>query len=245
MKSARVYVTSLGLYQIFLNGKKVGDRIFTPGWTSYNKRLQYQTYDVTAMIQQKNAIGAILGDGWYRGNIGFGGQHNYYGDKLAFLAQLQMNYTDGTSETIITDQNWKVSNGPILESDIYNGETYDARLEMKGWKSPGFNDGKWRQVAILDHYQKYLIAPQGVPVRAIEEIKPVKLLTTPKGETVFDMGQNMVGWVRLKVKGNKGDMITLKFAEVLDKEGNFYTDKPAVCKSYRYLYFKRRWRRNF
>ncbi len=230
IKSARVYVTSLGLYQLFLNGKKVSTDLFTPGWTSYKNRIQYQTYDVTSMIQPKNSIGAILGDGWYRGNIGWGNANGYYGSKLALLAQLQINYTDGTSELIGTDQSWKVSNGPITESDIYNGETYDARKEMPGWASTGFDDSKWGKVAIVDQSKKILIAPQGVVVKAIEEIKPVKLITTPKGETVYDMGQNMVGWVRLKIQGKKGDQVTLKFAEVLDKSGNFYTDNLRAAK---------------
>jgi alpha-L-rhamnosidase len=231
VKSARVYVTSLGIYQLFLNGKKVSSDLFTPGWTSYKNRIQYQTYDVTSMIQSKNSIGAILGDGWYRGNIGWVSQNGYYGSKLALLAQLQINYADGTSEMIVTDQNWKSSNGPITESDIYNGETYDARMEMPGWANTGFDDSKWGKVAVLDQSKKILIAPQGVAVKAIEEIKPVKLITTPSGETVFDMGQNMVGWVRLKVQGKKGDQVTLKFAEVLDKAGNFYTDnlRNAKC----------------
>lgn len=231
VSSDRVYVTSLGLYQLFLNGKKVGDELFTPGWTSFNKRLQYQTYDVTAMVQQKNAIGAVLGDGWYRGNIGWGNQHSYYGDKLALLVQLKIDYTDGTSETIVSDKNWKVSNGPILESDIYNGEKYDARLEMKGWANAGFDEGSWQNVAEMDRPSTKLIAPQGVAVKAIEEIKPIKLIKTPKGENVLDMGQNMVGWVRLKVNGKKGDVVTLQFAEVLDKEGNFYMDnlRSAKC----------------
>ncbi|MCF6333040.1 MAG: glycoside hydrolase family 78 protein [Draconibacterium sp.] len=231
IKSARVYVTSLGLYELFLNGEKVGDELFTPGWTSYNKRLQYQTYNVTSMLQKNNAIGAILGDGWYRGNIGFRGQHSYYGDKLALLLQLKIDYTDGTSKTIVSDKNWKVSNGPILESDIYNGETYDARLEMNGWKSTGFDSSNWKTVSGLNHSKDKLIAPQGVPVKAIEEITPIKLLTTPKGETVLDMGQNMVGWVRVKVKGKKGDVVQLKFAEVLDKEGNFYTANLRSAKA--------------
>jgi alpha-L-rhamnosidase len=231
ISSARVYMTSLGVYELFLNGKKVGDELFTPGWTSYNKRLQYQTYDVTSMLQKDNAIGAVLGDGWYRGNIGFKGQRSYYGDKLALLLQLKIEYTDGTSETIISDKNWKVSNGPILESDIYNGETYDARLEMPGWKSIDFDSGDWKSVTDLDHPKDNLIAPQGVPVKAIEEITPIELLTTPKGEIVLDMGQNMVGWVRIKVKGNKGDVVKVKFAEVLDKEGNFYIANLRAAKA--------------
>lgn len=229
--SARIYATSLGLYQLFINGKKVSTDLFTPGWTSYKNRVQYQTYDVTSMIQSRNALGVMLGDGWFRGNIGWGNESGYYGTKLALLAQLQLTYSDGSYELIGTDQSWKVSNGAILQSDIYNGETYDARLEMKGWDSAGFNESSWGKVGLFEWTKKNLVAPQGVPVNAVEEIKPVKLITTPKGETVFDMGQNMVGWVRLNIQGKKGDQITLKFAEVLDKEGNFYTENLRAAKA--------------
>lgn len=231
IKSARVYVTSRGLYQLFLNGKKVSSDLFTPGWTSYNKRLQYQTYDVTSMLQERNSLGAILGDGWYRGKIGWSSQDGYYGTQLALLAQLRINYTDGTSETVTTDKSWKVNTGAILESGIYDGETYDARLEMPGWDQPGFDDSNWENVSVVSQPKDILVAPRGVPVRAIQEIKPVRLLTTPEGETVFDMGQNMVGWVRLKVHGEKGDRVVLKFAEVLDKEGNFYTANLRSAKA--------------
>jgi alpha-L-rhamnosidase len=229
--SARIYATSLGLYKLYLNGTKVGDELFTPGWTSYNKRLQYQTYDVTEMIRKRNALGAVLGDGWYRGYIGWNDQRNYYGEQLALLAQLHIIYTDGTEETIVTDQGWKSSNGPILRSDIYNGEQYDARLEMKGWAKPGFNGSEWKSVEITDHSKSVLVAPQGVPVMAVEEIQPISAITTPKGEKVLDMGQNMVGWARLRVRGNAGDTVIMKFAEVLDKEGNFYMDnlRAADC----------------
>lgn len=230
VQSARVYVTALGLYELRINGKKVGSDLFTPGWTSYKNRIQYQTYDVTSMLAAKNTIGAILGDGWYRGNIGFSGQRSYYGDKSAVLAQLVINYSDGTSETISTDSEWKATTGPILSSDIYNGESYDARMEMNGWDQTGYNDSNWKSATVYDFTKSKLIAPQGVPVQAIQEIKPIKLIKTPKGETVLDMGQNMVGLVRLKVKGNSGDKIVLKFAEVLDKAGNFYTDNLRAAK---------------
>lgn len=230
VKSARACVTSLGLYEFYLNGQKVSDQLFTPGWTSFNKRLQYQTYDVTSLIQQKNAIGAMLGDGWYRGNMGWQDQRNYYGEKLALLVQLKIDYTDGSTETIVSDKNWRTSTGPIVESDIYNGEMYDARLEMDGWNNTGFDASNWETVAILDKSKDLLIAPQSVPVKAVEEIKPIEQITTPKGEMVFDMGQNMVGWVRIKMKGNKGDKVVLKFAEVLDKEGNFYTANLRAAK---------------
>ena len=231
VKSARIYVSALGLYELYLNGEKVGDELFTPGWTSYKNRIQYQTYDVTSMLKSDNALGAILGDGWYRGNIGFRDQRNYYGDKLALIAQLHITYSDGTTETIGTDENWKATTGPIIFSDIYNGETYDARLEIPGWATTGFNDSNWGTVAKFDHPKNILIAPQGVPVKAVEEISPIEIITTPNGETVFDMGQNMVGWVRLKVQGNRGDKVTLKFAEVLDKEGNFYIENLRAAKA--------------
>ena len=232
IKSAKVYVTSLGLYQLFLNGAKVSSDLFTPGWTSYNKRLQYQTYDVTSMVKGQNALGVVVSDGWYRGNIGFSKQSNYYGKKLALLLQLKLTYADGKTETITSDNTWKVNaNGPIIESDIYNGEGYDANLELTGWDKSGYDMSKWSSVANIETNKALLIAPQGVPVTAVEELKPVKLITTPKGETVYDLGQNMVGWVRIKVSGNKGDQVTLKFAEVLDKAGNFYTDNLRAAKA--------------
>jgi alpha-L-rhamnosidase len=224
IESARIYASALGLYELSINGQKVGNDLFTPGWTSYNARVQYQTYDVTPLLKSENAIGAIVGDGWYRGNIGWSGQRNYYGEKTALFVHLHIYYTDGTNELIVTDNSWKVSTGPILESDIYNGEVYDARLELTGWNQPGFDDRNWILPGTIDFSTEKLIAPQGVPVKAMHELKPVKLIKTPKGETVIDMGQNMVGWVKLKVNGNAGDQVTLKFAEVLDKEGNFYTD---------------------
>jgi len=230
VKSARLYITSLGLYQVFINGKKVSNDLFTPGWTSYNKRLQYQTYDVSAMISDKTTLGAILGDGWYRGSIGWG-QNNYYGDQLALLLQLNIEYTDGTNELVTTDPGWKITTGPISSSEIYHGETYDARLEMPGWNMPGFDDSKWGNAVTINHSKDILISSASNAVKPIQEIVPVKFFKTPKGENVFDMGQNMVGWVRLKVKGSKGDQITLKFAEILDKEGNFYTENLRVARA--------------
>lgn len=231
IKSARVYVTSLGVYQLYFNGEKVSSDLFTPGYTSYNKRLQYQTYDVTQMVQQNNTIGAIVGDGWYRGNIGWKGEYAYYGKQLAFLVQLQINYNDGSSATIVSNADWKASYGPILESDMYNGEKYDARLEMDGWANNGFDDSKWVKVEILNHPKDILIAPQGPPVKAIEKIKPKKIITTPKGEIVLDLGQNIVGWARMKVNGQKGDKVTLSFAEVLDKNGNFFTTNLRLAEA--------------
>ena len=229
--SARLYISSHGLYQVFINGEKVTSDLFTPGWTSYNKRTQYQTYDITNLLKPQNAIGAIVGDGWYRGNIGGKVQRNYFGDKSALIAQMEITFSDGTSQLIATDGSWKTGNGPLILSDIYNGETYDATLETEGWDLPGFKAGSYITAIILDHPKNILIAPVSYPVRAIAEQIPQKIITTPKGETVYDMGQNMVGWIRLKVKGNRGDHVILKFAEVLDKEGNFYTDNLRKAKA--------------
>jgi alpha-L-rhamnosidase len=225
IESVRAYVTSHGLYEMYLNGRRVGDYVFTPGWTSYNKRLQYQTYDITELIRQgRNAVGVILGDGWYRGYIGFAGQRNFYGQRLALLMQIQIKYRDGRQQIVGTDQNWKASTGPILMSDLYNGETYDARLEKIAWSEPGYQDGNWSGVNVVQHRKDILIAPAGPPVRKIEEVKPVNIIKSPRGETVVDMGQNMVGWVRLKVQGPAGTTVTLRHAEVLDSQGNFYTE---------------------
>ena len=225
---ARAYVTSHGLYEVQLNGCRVGDQVFTPGWTSYHKRLQYQTYDVTDLLWQgENALGVTLGNGWYRGEIS--GRRNIYGPRLALLLQIRVIYRDGREETIGTDQNWKAATGPILMSEIYYGESYDARLE-EAWAEPGFDDRQWSRVRVAAHRKDNLVAPPGPPVRKIEELRPVNIFKTPAGETVVDMGQNMVGWVRLKVQGSAGKTVTLRHAEVLDKQGNFYTENLRAAK---------------
>ena len=228
---ARAYISAHGLYEAELNGKRVGNQVFTPGWTSYNNRLQYQTYDVTGLLHKgRNAIGVILGDGWHRGNIGWVRNRNAYGDKLSLILQIDVTYSNGKTERILSDDSWSASTGPILLSDIYNGETYDARLENKSWSSIGFDDKDWQKVKLVDLPKTTLICPQGPPVKRIEEIKPIAIIKTPKGETVFDMGQNMVGRLRIKVKGEAGSVITLYHAEVLDKDGNFYIENLRSAK---------------
>jgi alpha-L-rhamnosidase len=220
VQQARAYVTSHGLYELHLNGKRVGDQLFTPGWTSYDKRIQYQTYDVTDLVKNgANAVGAVLGSGWYR----FKGRR-LYGDHLALLLQINITYKDGREEIVGTDGNWKSSTGPIVMSEIYDGETYDARLEKTGWTMAGYNDAQWESVRTADYRKDNLWAPAGPPVRRIDEIRPVKIIHTPAGATVLDMGQNMVGWARLNVQGPAGATVTLRFAEVLDQQGNFYTE---------------------
>ena len=229
---ARVYVTSHGYYELHLNGKKIGDQVLTPGWTDYAKRLQYQVYDITnQVIKGNNAIGAVLGDGWYRGTLAWGNNWAIYGKKLGLLLQLIITYTDGTESQVVTDETWKGFNdGAIRMNDIYNGETYDARKKVTGWDMPGFGDKNWMKISIGNYSNNNLIASEGSPVRKIQEIKPIKIIRTPNGSLVVDMGQNMVGWVRLKVKGEKGTVVTLRHAEVLDKFGEFYTTNLRVAK---------------
>jgi alpha-L-rhamnosidase len=231
VRQARAYVTSHGLYELHLNGQRVGDQVFTPGWTSYNKRLQYQTYDVTRLLSKGgNVVGVVLGDGWYRGNIGFSGQRNFYGNRLALLLQIQIKYEDGHEEIVGTDSTWKASTGPILLSEIYHGETYDARLEKTGWLTPGYDANNWSKVKVVELGKDILIAPAGPPVRKVEVLTPIAIVKTRAGDTVVDMGQNMVGWVRLKAQGPAGTTITLHHAEVLDKDGNFYTENLRAAK---------------
>jgi len=230
IQSATAYITAHGLYEAQINGKRVGDAYLTPGWTSYNKRLQYQVYDVTGLLQSgANAIGVTLGSGWYRGYIGFSGQKNFYGKDIALLLQLDITYADGSRESVVTDESWKSSNGSILSSEIYHGETIDARNEKPGWTTTGFKDADWSGVKVASFGYGNLLATYNEPIRKHETFKAVKLITTPTGEKVIDFGQNLVGWVQVKVSGEAGKIITLYHAEVLDKAGNFYTEnlRPA------------------
>lgn len=232
IKSATAFITAHGLYEAQINGKRVGDAYLTPGWTSYNKRLQYQAYDVTALLKNgANAIAVTLGDGWYRGNFSFDHKRNIYGKDIALLFQLELVYTDGTTATILSDAGWKSSTGAIRSSIIYGGELIDARLEKKGWELAGYNDKDWANVKTANFSKDVLVATYNEPIKKHETIQPIKILKTPKGEQVIDFGQNLVGWVKLKVKGKAGDMITVSHAEVLDKNGNFYTENLRKAKA--------------
>jgi len=217
VERARLYVTALGVYEAHLNGAVIGDHVLAPGWTTYTHRLRYQTFDVTDLLHEgRNAIGAMLGDGWYRGPLGFGGgRRSIYGDHLALLAQLEIVYTDGTTDRVVTDEGWRAATGPILTSGLYDGETYDARLERAGWAKPGYDDHTWTSVRPLDRDLATLVAPEGPPVRRIELVAPVAITTSPSGRTIVDFGQNLVGRLRLSVHGPAGQTITLRHAEVL------------------------------
>jgi len=230
--SATLYITSHGLYEAQINGHRVGNAYLTPGWTSYNKRLQYQAYDVTGLLKEgKNAAGAELGNGWYRGHIGFNPLPNLYGKDISLLFQLEVTYTDGTKATIVSDDSWKSSTGPVRFAEIYYGATIDDNMQQKDWSVINFDDKKWEGVKVQNFRKDILVATNSEPVRKHETFKPVKIFTTPKGEKVIDFGQNLVGWVQLKVTGNKGDKITLSHAEVIDKAGNFYTENLRTARS--------------
>jgi alpha-L-rhamnosidase len=231
--SATAYITTHGMYEAFINGKKVGEAFLTPGWTSYNKRLQYQVYDVTNLLEKGgNAIGITVGSGWYRTALAWNDNKNIYGKKIGLLFQLEIKYSNGSRETIVSDGTWKTSDaGPIRVSEIYNGETVDARKDMPGWNKRGYNELTWQPVVEKNEAKDNLVATYNEPVTKHEVFHPVRIFKTPKGEQVVDFGQNLVGWARFRVKGNAGDELIVDHAEVLDKEGNFYTDNLRAAKA--------------
>lgn len=254
VKRARVYATARGVYKLRLNGGSVGHLELTPGWTSYEHRLQYQTFDVTHQLQQgSNMLGVMLADGWYKGDLGWRSARHLYGDQRAALVELHVEYEDGRVDKTVTDDTWMHADiGPILMAEIYHGETYDARLELVGWDradaSPSsmthmaddpvhhhaagaVGEVTWKPVHVIDKPKHVLIAQENEGTQVMLELKPVELVRTPKGETVLDFGQNMVGWVRFEVHGaESGQVIRLYHAEVLDREGNFYTENLRSAK---------------
>ncbi|MEH0628404.1 family 78 glycoside hydrolase catalytic domain [Streptomyces stelliscabiei] len=217
MERARLYVTAHGLYELEINGRRVGDHTLAPGWTSYHHRLRYQTHDVTEHLRAgANAIGAWLADGWYRGRLGFGGGHaDLYGDRVALLAQLEILHRDGTVTVIGTDTSWRAGHGPLLSSGLLDGETYDARAELPGWSNPGFDDAGWSPVDIVDRDPATLVAPTGPPVRCTEEIGPALVTALDGDRLLVDFGQNLVGRVRITVAGPAGHTVVIRHAEVL------------------------------
>jgi len=219
IKAARFYGTAHGVYEAEINGKRVGDHVLSPGWTSYQHRLHYQTFDVTELLQDgQNAIGAHVGEGWYAGRLGFMSKRNIYGSRLGFVCQLKIIYDDGETEYVVSDSHWRSSTGAIISSEIYDGETYDARLEQPGWSSPGFDDGKWAAVIPtgLKSITDILVPIEAAPVRRMQEVTAQKIIKSPSGKVIVDFGQNLVGWLRIHVKGPAGHKITFTHTEVLE-----------------------------
>ncbi|MEW6249709.1 MAG: glycoside hydrolase family 78 protein [Planctomycetota bacterium] len=243
IRRATAYCTALGAYELRMNGQRVGDHILAPEWTDYHQRVQYQAYDVTPLLRRgENAIGAILGDGWYAGRIGLAGivpggpLRGIYGRQPKLLLRLEIEGADGQVQVVMSDGSWRCTNeGPIRVSDILDGETYDARREITGWDEPGFDDADdptWQDVAALGLNEiKHprtrkpveLVAQPNEPIRVVKELKPVALTEPQPGVYVYDLGQNIVGWCRFRLRAPAGATVKLRHAEVLNPDGTLYT----------------------
>jgi alpha-L-rhamnosidase len=223
VQSARLYVTALGSYRVFVNGSRVGSDVMTPDLTDYRKRVLYQVYDVINLLASgNNVISALLGDGWYGSGLTWVGMH-FFPPPDRFVAQLELDYADGSHDSIVTDNSWRVAQSAILRSDIYGGEAYDARMEQTGWNKPGFDDSTWEPAVVADVPSIKLSSQIAAPARVIATLEPKQVTPLANGAYIFDMGQNMVGWATLKVKGASGTRVRLRFAEILNPDGTIYT----------------------
>lgn len=203
---ARAFVSGLGYYELRINGRKVGDYVLDPGWTTYEKRVLYTAYDVTNLLRQgANAVGLILGQGWYGSRAG--------------LLQLNVEMEGGQRMEVVTDASWKVRQGPIVADSIYDGETYDARQETPGWDRPGYGDAGWQAATVMDPPKGVLSAQMMPPIRVTDTIVPLKMTSPRPGVYVFDMGQNFSGWCRLRVRGPRGTAVQLRHAELIYDDG--------------------------
>lgn len=221
--SARLHATAHGVFEAEINGARVGDDVLAPGWTSYGSRLRYRTYDVTDLLTEgDNTIGAWLGDGWYRGRLGFnGGYHDLYGTDLSFIGQLEITLADGTTQRIATDASWEASPSPITFSGLYDGERHDQRLDDPAWSTAESDGGEWTPVAVGARDPGTLVAMEQPPVRRTEELAPVDVRRTGSGALLLDFGQNLVGRLRVTVDGPAGHVVTLRHAEVI-QDGELY-----------------------
>ena len=216
---ARLHVTARGLYEVELNGTRVGDEVLAPGWTSYEDRLVYQTHDVTEFLRKgSNTIGVWLAGGWFTERYGhFGHAQRWYQGPTAVLAQLELTYADGRREVVVTAADWECrSDGPLLASGIYAGERFDATRSDPAWSAVPGTDHAWVPVAVHDLPRSGIVPAGAEPVRRVLEVPAVAVLTTPSGKTVVDFGQNLVGRVRITVEGPRGHTVTLRHAEVLE-----------------------------
>ncbi|MCL5097867.1 MAG: glycoside hydrolase family 78 protein [Candidatus Omnitrophica bacterium] len=234
IQRARVYVTGLGYYELRINGHKVGDHVLDPGWTAYAKRVLYSTYDITSLLRSgTNAVGIMLGNGWYNplpmrlwGRINLR-QHLAIGQPRA-LVQLEVEYRDGTRETVASDQTWKTCEGPVRKNNVYLGEVYDARFEQSGWDQAGFDDTGWAPAILATEPLGPLRTQSAPPIKVRCEI-PAKKITEPSpGVLIFDLGQNFAGWVRLRVKGPAGARVTMRYGELLYTNGTLNV-MTSVC----------------
>jgi len=232
IERAVVTATSLGVYELRINGRRVGDHLLAPEWTSYHKRVEYQTYDVTDQLKTgANAVGAMLGDGWYAGRLGIshivkdGPLRGHYGTRLALLMQMRVYYADGSSDLIVTDDTWKVTDdGPIRKACILDGEVYDSRKELNGWDTAGYDDSSWRPAELTGEVKAELVGQPNEPIKVTEELRPIAMTEPKPGVYVIDFGQILAGWCRIKVGAPAGTTVTLRHAEVLQADGMIYRD---------------------
>lgn len=231
---ARLYISGLGYYEARLNGRRVGDQVLDPGWTDYADRILYSTYDVTALLQKgTNCLGAVLGNGWYNplplrmwGRLNLR-EHLAVG-RPCLIAQLEIRFADGSSRTFVTDKSWKVHEGPLLRNNIYLGEVYDARREIAGWDTAGFDDSAWSQAASAPEPGGRLEAQSQPPIRAAEEIRAAGISESRPGVFVVDFGENFAGWIRLHVKAPRGTKIQMRYGELLNPDGTL-NPMTSVC----------------
>jgi alpha-L-rhamnosidase len=232
IKHAVLYATALGAYHLSLNGKAVDKDILSPGWTEFRKRVHYLAYDVTKQLKPgANALGAILGDGWYASYIAFTGKRHFYGGDPKLRLQLVLEYADGTQEIVGTDESWQTAYGAITSADLLMGTEIDTRKEMPGWDTATFTGTDWKPATVQPNPDILIEAQPNEPIRPTQEVKARKLTTPKPGVFIYDIGQNLVGWVRLKVTGKAGQKITVRHAERLNPDGTVYLTNLRAAKA--------------
>ena len=219
---ATLYVTACGVYEARINGRAVSEDLLRPGWTNYRKRIQYQEYDVTDLISDTNRLEITVAPGWWAGYLNGEGKNHHYGDRVAAWAELHILYADGAEKVVITDEGWRYTTGNTLDAELYHGETIDLTAEP----------AEPKPVELYElPYPAQLVPQVGPSVRIIERLPAKQLIVTPKGEKVIDFGQNIAGFVELRVKGERGQRITIRHAEMLDRDGNFYTTNLRTARA--------------
>jgi alpha-L-rhamnosidase len=218
VSQATLHATAHGVFEAYLNGSPVSDDVLSPGWSSYEWRLRYRSYDVTSLLQSSSVLGIALGNGWFRGRLGWSGRNALYGKELAALAQLEIEFADGYVQTVVTDESWAAGPSAVVFNDLYDGQAIDARRCSNAWLEPGFSNESWTGVHRA-HLDFGTLTPYiGPPVSRQEELPPIKIWTSPAGKALVDFGQNLVGWVKVHVQGAAGTTIILRHAEVLENE---------------------------
>ena len=227
LRRARAYATALGLYRLYINGTRADDRAFAPGWTDYHQRTEYQSYDITDHLRDgENVLAVTLAEGWYAGYVGFTPRRRgaHYGNRPYFLAHVLLEFEDGTRSIVATDGSWQVTLGPIRYSDLLKGELYDARRELSGWHTPGYDGANCFPAEIGPDRGGALVAERAQAMKIVEEVKPVSVTPTSTRSYVFDLGQNMVGHVRLRLQAASGTTVKIRHAEALHEDGSLYTE---------------------